>query len=152
MSYYCNRRAIKIHQFIPYIELLLCVRHLVVGKGNWAFLKEGCDLLMGVKIMIFWLSGKEQKQSNLGMWGGEGSGEDSVLTRMQGRRIIGEKAWLSVLVPETRWLEATSPSVASPRSIVAPIFPRRHAPIAATVSRAPLHQASRATAFCRLWT
>lgn len=71
MSYYCNRRAIKIHQFIPYIELLLCVRHLVVGKGKWAFLKEGCDLVMGVRRMIFWLSGKEQKQSNLGMWGGE---------------------------------------------------------------------------------
>lgn len=40
------------HLFCKHIEPLLCTRHFIFGRDDWALLKEGHDLVMEVE-MIF---------------------------------------------------------------------------------------------------
>lgn len=51
-------------------------------------------------------------------------GEDPVLTGVQGGENNWEKAWMGELVPEIRRLWGAHPSIASLRSILAPVFSR----------------------------
>lgn len=43
-------------------------------KRQLGFLREGYDLVVGLERMISWLSVKEQKQSNMGIFGWDGFG------------------------------------------------------------------------------
>lgn len=43
-------------------------------KRQLGFLREGYDLVVGLERMIFWLSVKEQKQSNMSILAGMGLG------------------------------------------------------------------------------